>query len=107
MNIIERLISGYPHGDVSPQDFIDHLSIGADGWVGAWVAVGLAVIFGMLVYIIPIYLTEKDKVGPYHCGCTRSTVLPTSWASGCFSMHGSNTTISRSSCCSPSARPSG
>ena len=65
MNIIERLISGYPHGDVSPQDFIDHLSIGADGWVGAWVAVGLAVIFGMLVYIIPIYLTEKDKVGPY------------------------------------------
>ncbi len=65
MNIIERLISGYPQGDVSPQDFIDHLSIGADGWMGAWIAVGLAVIFGMLVYIIPIYLTEKDKVGPY------------------------------------------
>ena len=65
MNIIERLISDYPQGDVSPQDFIDHLSIGADGWIGAWVAVGLAVIFGMLVYIIPIYLTEKDKVGPY------------------------------------------
>ena len=36
MNIIERLISGYPQGDVSPQDFIDHLSIGADGWIGAW-----------------------------------------------------------------------
>ena len=65
MNMIERLISGYPQGDVSPQDFIDHLSMGADGWMGAWVAVGLAVIFGMLVYIIPIYLTEKDKVGPY------------------------------------------
>ena len=28
MNIIERLISDYPQGDVSPQDFIDHLSIG-------------------------------------------------------------------------------
>lgn len=53
MNIIERLISGYPQGDVSPQDFIDHISIGADGWMGAWIAVGLAVIFGMLVYIIP------------------------------------------------------
>lgn len=38
MNIIERLISGYPQGDVSPQDFIDHLSMGADGWVGACVA---------------------------------------------------------------------
>ena len=36
MNIIEKLISGYPSGDVAPQDFIDHLSIGADGWVGAW-----------------------------------------------------------------------
>ena len=65
MNIFERLTSGYPQGDVAPQDFIDHLSIGADGWVGAWIAVGLAVIFGLLVYIIPIYLTEKEKVGPY------------------------------------------
>ena len=36
MNIIERLISGYPQGDVSPQDFIAHLSIGAEGWIGAW-----------------------------------------------------------------------
>ena len=40
MNILERLISGYPSGDVAPQDFIDHLSIGADGWVGAWIAIG-------------------------------------------------------------------
>ena len=52
-------------GDVSPQDFIDHLSIGADGWASAWISVGLAVVFGMLVYIVPIYLTEKEKVGPY------------------------------------------
>jgi len=65
MNIIEKLISGYPQGDVTPQDFIDHLSIGADGWLSAWVAVGMAVIFGVLVYIIPIYLTEKEKMGPY------------------------------------------
>ena len=65
MNIFAKLVSGYPSGDVSPQDFIDHLSIGADGWIGVWIAVGLAVIFGLLVYIIPIYLTEKDKEGPY------------------------------------------
>ena len=32
MNIVERLVSGYTQGDVSPQDFIDHLSIGAEGW---------------------------------------------------------------------------
>ena len=65
MNIIEKLVSGYPTGDVSPQDFIDHLSVGADGWVASWIAVALAVIFGLLVYIIPIIITERDKVGPY------------------------------------------
>ena len=65
MGIIEKLLSGYPQGDVVPQDFIDHLTIGAPGWVGAWVAIGLAVIFGLLVYIIPIVITERDKVGPY------------------------------------------
>lgn len=71
MNLYERLVSGYPSGDVSPQDFIDHLTIGADGWVGAWISIALAVVFGLLVYIIPIYITEKDKQGPYplwlHC----------------------------------------
>ena len=45
MNIFERLTSGYPQGDVSPQDFIDHLSIGADGWIGAWVAI-ICSVFG-------------------------------------------------------------
>lgn len=71
MTLYEKLVSGYPTGDVSPQDFIDHLTIGANGWVGAWISIALAVIFGLLVYIIPIYLTEKDKQGPYplwlHC----------------------------------------
>lgn len=62
---LEKLISGYPMGDVTPQDFIEHLTIGADGWLGAWVAIALTAIFGLLVYIIPIYLTEKDKMGPY------------------------------------------
>lgn len=65
MNIIEKLISGYPTGDVSPQDFINHLSFTAKGATGAWIAIALAVVFGLLVYIIPIYLTEKDKEGPY------------------------------------------
>ena len=65
MDLITKLISGYPSGDVSGQDFVDHLSIGAPGWQGAWLAIALAVVFGLLVYIIPIYLTEKDKLGPY------------------------------------------
>ena len=45
MNLYEKLVSGYPSGDVSPQDFIDHLTVGADGWVSAWVAIALAVVF--------------------------------------------------------------
>lgn len=65
MNVIDKLISGYPSGNVTPQDFINHLTIGADGWIESWSAIALAVIFGLLVYIIPIYLTERDKVGPY------------------------------------------
>lgn len=65
MAIIQKLLSGYPAGDVSPVDIINHLSVGADGWVSAWVAVALAVVFGLLVYVIPICLTERDKVGPY------------------------------------------
>lgn len=65
MELINKLISGYPTGDVSPQDFIDHLSVGADGWQMAWFSVILTVIFGLLVYIIPIILTEKHRVGPY------------------------------------------
>ena len=63
MNMIEKLISDYPSGDVSPQNFIDHLTIGADGWIGAWIAIAITAVLGLLVYIIPIYLTEKDKVG--------------------------------------------
>lgn len=65
MNLVQKLLSGYPEGTVSPQDFIDHLSIASDGWIGAWTAIALAVVFGLLVYIIPIYLTEKDHEGPY------------------------------------------
>ncbi len=65
MDVINKLLTGYPAGDVTGQDFVDHLSFGAPGWEGAWLSIALAVVFGLLVYIIPLYLTEKDKVGPY------------------------------------------
>lgn len=65
MSFIEKLLSGYPSGGVGPQDFINHLSIGKPGWISAWIAIGITVVFGLLVYIIPIYLTEKDHEGPY------------------------------------------
>ena len=65
MNIIEKLISGYPTGDVSPQNFIDNLSLESEGYIITYITILFTVIFGLLVYIIPIYLTERDKVGPY------------------------------------------
>lgn len=65
MNIISRLLSDYPSGNVTPHDFIVKLTIGNPGWQSAYLAVAMTVIFGLLVYIIPIYLTEKDHEGPY------------------------------------------
>jgi len=65
MTIIEKLLSDYPTGEVTPQDFINHLSFGAEGATSAWLAIALAVVFGLLVYIIPIVLTEKNHVEPY------------------------------------------
>lgn len=65
MNLIEKLVSGYPKGNVTPQNFIDHLTIGSSGYQSTYLAVIITVIFGLLVYIIPIYLTEKDHEGPY------------------------------------------
>ena len=77
MNLFQMLTYGYPQWadgtfvDVTGQDFVDHLSVGAPGWVGAWIAVGLAVIFGLLVYIFPIIMTENEHIQCYplwlHC----------------------------------------
>lgn len=65
MGIIQHLLSGYPSGDVSPQDFIDHLTPGAPGFGTAITAVALAVVFGLLVYVFPIILMESEHIGPY------------------------------------------
>ena len=50
---------------MKPEDFIYHLSIHSENFKEAWFSVGITVVFGLLVYIIPIYLTEKDHIGPY------------------------------------------
>ena len=77
MNFFQMLTYGYPQWadgsfvDVTGQDFVDHLSIGASGWAGAWIAVALAVVFGLLVYIFPIIMTETEHIQCYplwlHC----------------------------------------
>lgn len=65
MNFIEKLVSGYPSGNVTPQDFIDHLTPGSADFGLTLVSVILAVIFGLLVYIYPIILNETEHEGPY------------------------------------------
>lgn len=65
MGLYQKLVGGYPTGDVSGQDFIDALNPNADGFVTTVVAIVLAVIFGLLVYIIPIILNVTEHVGPY------------------------------------------
>ncbi|GHN19432.1 MULTISPECIES: hypothetical protein [Lactobacillus] len=39
MNIISSLLSKYPADQVTPQDFIDKLTIGNPGWQSAYLAV--------------------------------------------------------------------
>lgn len=62
MNMIEKLISGYPQVDVCPQDFIDHLSIGADGWVAAWISIGLAVVWYYIMGVVCLYFAVRGLV---------------------------------------------
>ncbi len=65
ISIYENLFLKYPKVDVKPEDFINHLSPDSDNYKEAWISIALTVIFGLLVYIIPIYLTERDHIGPY------------------------------------------
>ena len=77
MNIFQYLTYGYPHNadgslaDVSVTDFVEHLSVGAPGWIGAWITIGLAVVFGLLVYVFPLIMTINEKIQCYplwlHC----------------------------------------
>ncbi|MCD8316613.1 MAG: ABC transporter permease [Eggerthellaceae bacterium] len=68
---LAMLISGYPSGEVLPENFIEHLTPGTSDFVFTLVAVALAVVFGLLVYIFPIILTETEHIQPYpvwlHC----------------------------------------
>ncbi|MEE1295893.1 MAG: hypothetical protein UHD09_03375 [Bifidobacterium sp.] len=68
---ISMLVAAYPSGDCLPENFIKHLTPGAPGFAATLVAVILAVVFGLLVYIIPIILTETEHAQPYplwlHC----------------------------------------
>ncbi|MBO4383010.1 MAG: ABC transporter permease, partial [Clostridia bacterium] len=77
MNIFQYLTYGYPtnadgsYVDVGVMDFVNHLSVGAPGWKLAWFAVGIAVVFGLLVYIFPLIMTINEKIQCYplwlHC----------------------------------------
>ena len=68
---LAMLVAGYPSGDCLPENFIEHLTPGAPDFMFTLVAVILAVVFGLLVYIIPIILTETEHIQPYplwlHC----------------------------------------
>ena len=65
ISIYENLVLKYPKAEIYPEDFINHLSEDSPNYKEAWISISLTVIFGLLVYIIPIYLTERDHIGPY------------------------------------------
>jgi hypothetical protein len=65
ISIYENLFLKYQKVDVKPEDFIQHLSPDSENYQQALISIALTVVFGLLVYIIPIYLTERDHIGPY------------------------------------------
>ena len=65
LSLYENLFLKYPQVEVKPEDFISHLSPDSENYNQALISIALTVIFGLLVYIIPIYLTERDHIGPY------------------------------------------
>ena len=65
LSIYENLMLKFPKVDVKPEDFINHLSPDSENFTTAWFSIALTVLFGLLVYIVPIYLTEKEHIGPY------------------------------------------
>ena len=65
LSIYENLLLKYPKVQVNPEDFITHLSPDSENFNLSLLSISLTVFFGLLVYIIPIYLTERDHIGPY------------------------------------------
>ena len=65
LSIYENLMLKFPKVDVKPEDFINHLSPDSENFTTALFSIALTVLFGLLVYIVPIYLTEKEHIGPY------------------------------------------
>ena len=56
LSIYESLFLKYPKVEVSPEDFITHLGPDSPNYFKAWLSKSLTGLFGMLVYIVPIYL---------------------------------------------------
>ena len=54
ISIYENLVLKYPKAEIYPEDFINHLREYSPNYKEAWISISLTVIFGLLVYIIPI-----------------------------------------------------
>ena len=64
-SIYKNLLLNYPKVEVKAEDVIYHLSSGSENFLRAWLIISTTMFGGFLVYIIPIYLTETDHLGPY------------------------------------------
>ena len=64
LSIYANLVLNYPKV-VKHEDFISHLSPESENFKEAWFSISMTVIFGLLIYFIPIYLTEEEHIDPY------------------------------------------
>ena len=49
LSIYESLLLKYPKVEISPEDFITHLSPGSPNFNTSWLSISLTVFFGLLV----------------------------------------------------------
>jgi hypothetical protein len=83
MDILQGMFGTYPAIDVVPQNFVDALTPGAPGFAVTLTTLLITFALGFMVYVYSFLLVDREKAVRTRCGCTRSTALPTSWASGC------------------------
>lgn len=77
MNVFEKLTYGFAYNadgsfvDLDVWNFVNALSIGSDDWVRHWITVAVAIIFGLLGYIVPVIQMQNEHAQTYplwvHC----------------------------------------
>lgn len=63
--MLDKLFATYPSGNITPEDFINALTPGADHFGATLFAVLMTFFLGFMVYVYSIILVNREGKGPY------------------------------------------